>query len=475
MRKVKYVVLCILCFIAFRDAYTQNKSRVPAGVDNIFDDLPVDDPAKNSVLRPGEDSIQKIKKNIFVTGVISKSHCFLGEPILLTYTLFSALQSTSTIERAPSFAGFSSDIMQTDNEQVKRKKQDGKNYRVFTIQQVQLVPLQEGVLTIDPISVYNEVSYKENKSAVHYGGSTGGKAIMISVDPLPVEGRPAGFSGATGNFTMRVTADTVSAAGENNSLHVEIAGSGNFTTVSAPEVTWPAGCEHFSVSSGLQINKNSFPSSGKKIFDIPFVPAKEGILVIPAMQFGFFDTQKKAYRFAYSNPVTIHVSPALHKPLPNAPLVPVKKQFPFYYFLLPLLFLLALTGMIFYKRKKAIPVVVPTPALHEPAPSIYTKDMYSTAELETLKGVDNTNEYTIAFKKLFTAFLRQQTGNASGTEDTLLAQIKIKDTELAAAAGLLFAQCNSLLYAPGNTDMAMRLEMENKLVSISQRVQQVFV
>jgi BatD DUF11 like domain len=477
MRPAKYMVLYILCCNFFPEAHAQNKNKIPAGVSNIFDALPIDDPAKNSVLQPGEDSLEKIKNNLFVTGVISKNHCYLGEPILLTYTLYSALQSNSKVERPPSFAGFSVDAMETDNEQVIRKKQYGKNYRVFTVQKVELTPLQEGVLTIEPISIYNEVSYKENEKEFHYGGRVEGKAITINVGPLPVAGRPASFTGATGNFILQAHADTVSVAGENNTLHIEVAGTGNFNAISLPEIIWPAGCEHFSVTNHQQIIKNSFPPSGKKTFEIPFVAAKEGTLVIPAMQIPFFDTQKKMYRVAATGPITILVGPALYKPGPGNAEPPVKRQLPVYYYLLPAVIVLALIAIVFYKKKKRIATrmakpITPLPEIASPAEAPENK--FDKEQLESLNVFNDTTEYITAFKKMFTDLLRRQTGISSGSEEALLQQIETKDTELATAAGNLYAQCNNLLYAPGDLDTVTRKEMEDTFISIADKMSQTF-
>jgi hypothetical protein len=476
MHPVKYIVLYILCCSFFKGADAQNKNKVPAAVNTLFDDLPIDDPAKNSVLRPGEDSVEKIRKNIFVTGVTSTSHCFLGEPILLTYTLYSALQSTSTVDKAPSFAGFSVNTMTAGNEQVKHKKQNGKNYRVFIVQQLQLVPLQEGALTIEPISIYNEVSYNNDETPSHYGGGIHGTPILISVDPLPVAGRPADFSGATGNFTLQVVADTIMAAGENNTLHITVGGTGNFTAVSMPEIIWPAGCEHFSANSHLQVQANSFPPSGKKLFDIPFVPAKQGSLVLPALRLSFFDTQKKMYRFVYSKPVTVHVGPAVHTPAPVASPLPVKKQLLFYLLLLITILVVAWVAIIaFWKKRRVVhsmEEVAPAPAT---TVAVVQEGIDIEEELKTVREFDNTNGYITAFKKLLTACLLRYMVNVSGTEEALLQQLQISDAGLAAAAGRLYAQCNNLLYAPGNIDAAVRAEMEEELIAISKKMDQVFM
>ncbi|MEP7279986.1 MAG: hypothetical protein ABI813_15165 [Bacteroidota bacterium] len=469
MRVAKYIVFSLICLVPCRQVFGQHKNSVPATVHGIFDDLPIDDPAANSVLRPGEDSVQKIKDNLFLTGTISKTRCFLGEPILLTYTLYSALQSTSRVDRAPSFAGFSVEDMETDNERVIRKKQNGRNYRIFTIQQAQLTPLQEGVLTIEPISVSNTISYTENKKEAHYSGSTEAKAITIRVDSLPLAGRPADFTGATGNFTLHARADSLVAAGENNTLHITVAGTGNFTAVSLPGIKWPTDCEHFTVTTRQQINKNAFPPTGEKTFDIPFVAAKEGMLVIPALRLAFFDTGKKIYRFANAGPLTIQISPAPAKPLPGLVTVPVKKEFP-YYILLMVIPLLLLWGLARYrgKRKPAVLQEEPPPTTVE-----VTIEPAIEIQLEALSAFSDTREYISAFKKLLSEHLCRHAGLVAGTEMSILQQVASKEPRLAAAVEQLYNQCNKLLYAPAGMDTVTRRQMEDDLVALSLKMKKL--
>ena len=477
MRPAKYIAVCIICFNFFPGLYAQEKNKVPAAVTSIFDDLHIDDPAKNSVLLPGEDSIQKIKKNIFIEAVISKNHCFVGEPILLTYTLFSALQSTSKISKAASFAGFSVGAMEPDNEQVNRKKINGREYRVFIIQQVQLVPLQEGVIIIDPISVYNEVSYKEGQKEFHYSGNVDVKAIKISIDALPVDGRPADFEGATGIFAIHARSDTIVAAGENDTLHIEIAGSGNFTAISLPDIKWPAGCEHFSVSNHLEVDKNLFPPSGKKIMDIPFVVAKEGDLVIAAIRMSFFDTKKKNYQLAYSDAIKIHVSAAIHKQLPVEPVAVTKKQFPSANLLVGgIILILILIAIILYNKKRNKRSISVKPPISQATPVILKvqKEIIGKDQLNSLDVYIDSKEYATAFKKLMMKNLQQQTDLLNANEESLVMAIQTKDTKLATSAGHLFAQCNNLLYAPDNLSVAGKMQMENELADLSAGVNKIF-
>ncbi|MEO5682169.1 MAG: hypothetical protein ABIQ88_05975 [Chitinophagaceae bacterium] len=338
-------------FFLASDAQTTRR-KVPDPI-TIFSDLPIDDPASNSVLQAGEDAAQKIKQNIFVTAAISKRRCFLGEPILLTYTLYSALQSNSKIAVFPALAGFGTEPVKLNNEDVKRTKREGKNYRVFTVHQIQLTALQEGTLTIEPVPVYNEVSYKNRVGKeMRYSGTVETAPITINVDAFPVADRPACFSGAVGNFAIHTAADTTVNAGDNNILHIEIAGKGNFTGVFIPEIAWPPGCDFFLGKSHTELNKNVFPPAGKKIFDIPFVATGPGLVIIPSLQFCFFNAEIKRYVTVYSKPLQLSVRPAVKNAIiDQAPVKSVQKKLPTFYWVLAVLLLVAMLGIFMYRAR----------------------------------------------------------------------------------------------------------------------------
>ena len=62
---------------------------------------------KDYVLKPGENVMDKIHKNLFVKVQVSKTNCYVGEPIVATYKLYSHLNSESRVVKHPSLNGFS--------------------------------------------------------------------------------------------------------------------------------------------------------------------------------------------------------------------------------------------------------------------------------------------------------------------------------------------------------------------------------
>ena len=272
-------------------APAQHNPSAPARFHDIFSDLPVPDAASLSVLKKNENPQAKVQRFIFIRSVVSHTKCYVGEPVLLTYQLYSALQNESEIYKLPSFAGFSMMELSVVNEHPVYKIIRGQNYRVFNLRQFQIIPQQAGPLMIDTLAVSNTVHYKINSDSTgHYEGIVYADPIIINVKPLPDPGKPVNFSGAVGDFQLKVSVDSTRlAAGEANALHIEISGSGNFIPLSMPEINWPDGFDYFPARDKTTMEKNSFPPVGKETFDIAFVPKKAGKFIIPRLQISFFD------------------------------------------------------------------------------------------------------------------------------------------------------------------------------------------
>lgn len=293
-------------------AIVQPSPKTPAGVNSLFADLPIDDAAGNSVLNNGESGPEKIKKNIFVIGSLNKSVCYAGEPLLLTYQLYSALQSKSLVAERPALSNFNVEERPLNNEMPAIKKKGDKDYRVFTIWQVQLNPFQPGSLVIDPLLVNNEVNYTSDNKTYAYSGSVSSNRPVLTVLPLPEYRGPEKFSGAIGRFQLKAFVGSHRiAADETDSLHLEIEGSGNLNDITTPAIKWPAGFEYFPAKEKWELRKNSFPPTGKKVVTIPFVAHKEGHFTIPSIGFTYFDPSLKTYQELHSDPVVVDILPAL--------------------------------------------------------------------------------------------------------------------------------------------------------------------
>src|SRR5207342_1264390 len=114
----------------------------------------------DDVVRPGENVSDKIRKNFFIKVEVSKTDCYLGEPIVATYKLYARLRSDSRVTRHPSLNGFSVyDMIDPTDDRVSVEKVNGKNFSVHIIRKSQLIPLQAGDVTLDPVELDNNIYF----------------------------------------------------------------------------------------------------------------------------------------------------------------------------------------------------------------------------------------------------------------------------------------------------------------------------
>jgi len=132
----------------------------------------------------------------------------------------------------------------------------------------------------------------------------------FSVQALPTQGRPADFSGAVGNFTVKSdVSDDKAATGDPITLRLHVAGSGTFDRVNSPMLH---DVEHWKTYAPTATFKPADPIGyrGEKTFDQPVIAMQAGAQVLPALAFSWFDPSTGRYVDAHTPPVPIDVMPA---------------------------------------------------------------------------------------------------------------------------------------------------------------------
>lgn len=131
----------------------------------------------------------------------------------------------------------------------------------------------------------------------------------IEVRPLPTEGRPAGFTGAVGEFKLdSAQIPPTWKTGEPQQIKAQISGSGNFALMNAPELTpaeaWKSypGKDEFTAG-----DEASF--AGSKRFQFSAVPRKGGAQEA-SLTFSYFDPAAGVYRTLNSPVSQIQVTGA---------------------------------------------------------------------------------------------------------------------------------------------------------------------
>jgi len=304
----------------------------------------------DEVVKPGESVDEKIKKNFFIKVELSKTDCFLGEPIVATYKLYARLRSDSRVTRHPSLNGFSVyDMIDPSDDRVSVEKINGKNFSVHIIRKTQLIPLQAGDITLDPVELDNNIYFikADPGPARSSGQGLGGlldrifepevsgtpftqhvvldsKPVTVHVRPLPEEGKPSDFNGAVGKYSILASLDSKEVdTGDAALLTVVVKGYGNLPVINAPQIEWPENMESYDVSSKENFDKTIAPLSGSKTYTYSFICTKPGQYILPPVKISFFDPASRAYKTVASETLRLEAKKTKKKKQTNKIPVPV--------------------------------------------------------------------------------------------------------------------------------------------------------
>ena len=290
--------------------------------------------SREYILRPGENVAEKIKKNLFVRVQADKTSCYIGEPIVVTYKLYSRLRSESRVTKRPSLNGFSVyDMVDPNTDQESIETLNGKQFTVHIIRKSQLIPLQAGTVELDPAEVENKVffirqtgaarkhrnlldelfdpSSSEEGTETDQNITLSSQPLTITIKPLPEENKPADFNGAVGQFTMQAAVEnTKMAARDAATLKVTVSGTGNLPIVNAPPVKWPDSIEAYEATAKEDIDKTVAPMGGSKTFEYVFTPEHQGNYSLSPVSFSYFDPSSASYKTLESQPIALVVGPA---------------------------------------------------------------------------------------------------------------------------------------------------------------------
>ena len=441
-------------------------------------------------LGPGEKMSDKIKKNIFVTADVNKTVCYEGEPVMATFKLCSRLRSESTVLKRPSLNGFSVfDMIEPEANHPAVETIDGKAFNVHTIRKTQLFPLQPGTFTIDPVELTNKVTFLRTSESrtpsrdpmqrmmdnffdedghgelEEQSFSLASKPVSIIVKPLPETGKPAGFNGAVGKFTVQSQLEnTTVSTGDPVILKVQVKGAGNFTVINAPSISLPDELNAYDPVIKETVDKSVYPMSGVKTFTYTFTARKAGKYTIPAVTFSYFDPSKGAYQTARSDSFSLKVTRSFRKALlpfvHTASLSPGSFDFrqALYFGGLALLVCLVLVFLLYRlagKRKKKSVIAVSAPGV--PSVPVATDPSQVSGEallqgarlaLEEGRSQDFYGEVNKAvWKKISDSMQIPATELNKVNVATQLKSKGVDDTAVARLSALL-NECEIALYTP---------------------------
>ncbi len=349
-------------------AKQQQQNTNPLSVIDLFEEPKQQNQFTDYILRKGETVPDKVAKNMQLKLQTDKTSCYVGEPIVATYKLFTRLPTESSISKNPSFNGFSVIDLQEQVDPFSNKQEvlNGREYNTYTLRKTQLYPLQAGATELESASLENKITFVKYESGSGNDGSAfnenvllSSKPITINVKPLPDAGKPELFGGAVGDFDFEVSvAKSNFSTDENGVLRIIISGKGNMHLLTLPEIQWEPSFEAFEPKITDNLNNNTIPISGSKIFEIPFAVSKEGTFKIPALSFSFFNPVTASYKTITSKEIPLTITKGTGKKVNyNTPTIKKDKNiistiFEKRWLLISIIAFVIMTGLFFWQKKE---------------------------------------------------------------------------------------------------------------------------
>ncbi|MGY0408926.1 MAG: BatD family protein, partial [Polaribacter sp.] len=246
------------------------------------------------------------QQNIHLVAEVSKSKPYVGEGIYVEYRLYVSQNVSvynTAVTEAPQYNGFWNQDIKIDGYPVKMGKYNGENYRYIVLQKALLIPTKSGKLEIDPMKMNIVIGVPTGRADFFGNVITRNvqrelasvKKIIIPKN-LPLQGKPANFTGAVGNFKFNVSlSKDILKANETSEIKVGVSGKGNLKLFELPKVKTPEELEMYQPErkENVHITKNGLTGNFSDLYTV--VPQYKGKYKIPSVSFSYFNPKEKKY------------------------------------------------------------------------------------------------------------------------------------------------------------------------------------
>lgn len=286
--------------------------------------LPEDQPTNSQqpTANSQQPSVNANSDNLFVRTIVSKTNVQEQEALLVTYKLYFANVDVAQLTnntKLPEFTGFLKQDLDQGQIQTQLEHYNGRNYQTAVLYRTVLYPQHSGNIVIEP-AVFEAVLRVQTQQQVRsifdsffetYTNVTRtitAPKATIHVAPLP-GGKPAGFSGGVGKFSMVPSiSQTDIQANDAVTIKLDITGAGNMKLLKTPAIEWPEGFEPYDPKVTNNFNTTTSGVSGTKSIEYLAIARSAGEYTVPAIRFSYFDIEEKTYKTLSSPEYTIHVN-----------------------------------------------------------------------------------------------------------------------------------------------------------------------
>ena len=273
--------------------------------------------ANNAASGPSSSSGSINNQDLFMRMTVSNRNVYEQEGFLVTFKLYSLYDAGLGNIKFPEFEGFLAQDIEL-NPQWTLENYNGKNYRTAVLKQTVLYPQRSGKITIESGKYEIIVHMRTQKQVRSFFDDffdtyqdvkkeLTTAPVTIDVKSLP-SGKPASFSGAVGDYTMKssISSNNVK-TNEAVTITLALSGSGNIKLLKNPEVVFPNDFEVYDPKIDNSIKTTTVGSSGTKKIEYMAIPRYAGDFEIPAIQFSYFEPKSGTYKTLSSEPFKLHV------------------------------------------------------------------------------------------------------------------------------------------------------------------------
>lgn len=278
--------------------------------------------------KAGQGGEGAAQPRIFLRAEADRERAFVGEQVTIDFVLYTNRSDISNLSRSemPSFDGFwAEEIYSAKRLQFTDRTIDGQPYRSALLQRVALFPILSGEAVIDSMVLTCQVpvSGRRNRRSP-FGGLFEdmdpfgrGKEIAIRsrpktirIDALPEAGRPEGFTGSVGEYTIDASIDTGEVrVGDPLTLVLRIEGTGNPQAIREPGLRLPDAFEKYDPKITESSSTADRLMRGEKRFEYILIPREEGESTIPAIALSYFNPATEAYASVSTPAFPVRVTP----------------------------------------------------------------------------------------------------------------------------------------------------------------------
>lgn len=236
-------------------------------------------------------------EKVFLKTKLSKENVYFGEKIILTYELYSQYRIDNFgFENTLEFDGCITNPVAKDGLRSNYVTINNQKYVKYEVYKTILTPSKIGTINIPSNNLEVILSTGDFFSQ--------GKSIFVSseekkinVKSLPIENKPAKFSGLVGtvNLTGTYNQDTIK-YGDSVTLNAQISGNADLAIIDTLTSNKDKDFTIYETQRELKEDIVNDQYKAEKGFEVIFIPKDTGDLEIPKISIDYFDVKEEKYK-----------------------------------------------------------------------------------------------------------------------------------------------------------------------------------